>query len=547
MNSTGAMSQREVLRAMSGLLLGMFVAILSSTVVSTSLPVIVADLKGSQTAYTWIITATLLTTAVSTPIWGKLADLFDRKLLIQIALCIFVVASAIAGFSADIAMMIGARALQGVGAGGLMALSQIILADIVSPRERGRYNGLFGGVMALATTGGPLLGGLVTDALNWRWNFFVALPVAVVALFVLQFTLHLPRQPRRHVRIDYWGAVLIAGSISTLLAWLSLAASGQFDWVSAETAVMVVVGLIGAALAIWVESRAAEPIIPLTMFSNRTFTLAVIASGAVGAMMFGTSVFLSQYMQLARGKTPTVSGLLTIPMMLGLFGASIIAGRVISRTGTWKPFVIAGGVGTIAGSTMLGQIDETTAMWEVSVAMFVLGVGIGMLMQNLVLVVQNAMPIHQLGVATSSVAFFRTVGGTVNVSILGSLMAVWVKSSVTDSVGALPAADQAQAGQLFSSGQIPKLSELPDQFVHIIEHAYGTAIGHVFMLTIPLAVITLLAVTLLPNLPLGSKNALQQRAEAGGAADPGEIAEETALAMAGDGLEVDGDAPRESR
>lgn len=518
----GTMTHREVLRAISGLLLGMFVAILSSTVVSTSLPVIVADLKGSQTSYTWVVTATLLTTAVSTPIWGKLADLFDRKPLIQVAIAVFIVASAVAGTSQNMGALIAARAFQGVGAGGLMALSQIILADIISPRERGRYNGLFGAVMSVAMVGGPLAGGVITDGLGWRWNFYVALPIAVLALVVLQLTLHLPHKPRRAAKIDYAGAVLIASSISVLLAWLSLAASKEFGWWSSQTAILVPLGVVLLAAAVIVELRAAEPIIPLTMFTNRTFTLSVVGSFAIGGLLYGSTVFLAQYMQLARGKTPTVSGLLTIPLIVGLFTASIGAGRVISNTGIWKPFMIAGGVASTVGCVLLGLIDEKTAMWELSIAMFVLGFGMGLLMQNLVLVVQNAMDISKLGVATSSVAFFRTVGGTISVSILGSFMAIWVKNSVTSGVKALPdPREQLQAAKVLASGDIPKISQLPQFLGHIVEHAYGTAIAHVFLCTVPMGLVVLAAVLFIPHAELGSKNALQRHTEAKVTAEPG--------------------------
>jgi len=513
----GTMSQRQVLESLSGLLLGMFVSILAGTVVSTSLPLIISDLKGDQSAYTWVVTATLLATTVSTPLWGKFADLFNRKLLIQLALAVFVVGSALAGFSQDTNTLIVFRVLQGLGAGGLAALSQIIMADIISPRDRGKYAGLFGGVMAVGTVGGPLLGGLVTDAFNWRWNFFIALPIAIVAIILLQLTLHLPTHPKRKVHIDYLGAVLIAGGISLLLIWVSLAGK-QFEWASVPSFLMVAGAAVLLILAVVVEFRVKEPIIPLTMFKNRTFTLAVIASISVGVAMFGTAVFLAQYMQLARGATPTQSGLLTIPMMAGLLGASIIFGGIISRTGKWKAIMVTGASLTVAGSLLLGTLRYDTNIVLVGIYMAVLGAGLGMLMQNLVLVVQNSIEVKNLGVATSSVTFFRSLGGTVGVSVLGSILGTLTATSIKDGIAGLDPADQAEAIKVLGTGTIPHIADLSGAIRTVVESAYGSGVGHVFLYSAPLTLLTLVMVLLLPNKPLGTKNAVQLKNEESGSA-----------------------------
>lgn len=506
--SDGTMSHRQVLEALSGLLLGMFVAILAGTVVSTSLPRIIADLKGDQSSYTWVVTATLLATAVSTPIWGKFADLFNRKLLIQLALTIFVVGSALAGFSQDTGTLIGFRVLQGLGAGGLAALSQIIMADIISPRDRGKYAGLFGGVMALGMVGGPLLGGVVTDSLGWRWNFFIALPIAIIAIVLLQMTLHLPKRPKRVIRIDYLGAVLIAGGVSLLLIWATQAGH-QFEWASAESFFMAGGAALLLIAAVIVELKVKEPIIPLGLFKNRTFTLATVASISVGVAMFGTSVFLSQYMQLARGATPTQSGLLTIPMMGGLLIASTVFGSMVSRTGKWKAIIVAGSVLVIAGLLLLGTLQYDTSLVFVGVFMSILGAGLGMLMQNLVLVVQNSIEVKNLGVATSAVTFFRSIGGTVGVSVLGSVLGTAVTTKITDGIGSLSPANQAAAAQALGSGTIPHVSELPTAIRVLVESAYGSGVGTVFLLAAPLAVVTLIMVALLPNATLGRKTAIE--------------------------------------
>ncbi|WP_308470616.1 MDR family MFS transporter [Arthrobacter sp. N199823] len=504
------MTHRQVMQSLTGLLMGMFVSILAGTVVSTSLPVILSDLHGSQTAYTWVVTATLLATTISTPIWGKLADLTNRKLLLQLSLLIFVIASAIAGFSQDTSMLITMRVFQGLGAGGLTALTQIVMADIISPRERGKYMGLFGAVMALGTVGGPLIGGFITDAINWRWNFFVALPFAVIAIILIQKTLRLPVQPKRKVSIDYAGIVLLTAGVSLLLIWVTLAGS-QFDWLSTPSILMVGGAIVALLAFVFVELKSAEPILPLTMFQNRTFTLSVIASISVGVSMFGTSVFLAQYMQLARGANATQSGLMTIPMMAGLLIISTIAGAMISKRGKWKAIMVTGSILQLVGLFALSTIHYDTNFVLVSVYMFILGAGLGMVMQNLVLIVQNAVTPKEIGVASSGVAFFRSLGGTIGVSVLGALMGTKVADLLSSKSSELQAAIAAlgekgkDIGAALASGNIPAVHSLPDSVRVIIESAYGDAVGHVFLVAAPLSILTILAIVFLPNLELSNQ------------------------------------------
>ncbi len=498
------MSPRRVLEALSGLILGMFVSMLASTVVSTSLPVIVHDLDGDQAAFTWVVTATLLTTAISTPIWGKLADLVNRKVLYQLAIAIFVVATAAAGFAQDPGTLIAFRAVQGLGAGGLAALSQVIMADIISPRERGRYMGLFGAVMAVATIGGPLLGGVITDAFGWRWNFFVALPFAIAALLLVQFTLKLPVHERKKTSIDYFGIVLLSVSVSLLLIWVT-GAGKDYEWWSLTTVLMVGGAVLAGILFVIVELRSKEPLIPLSLFRNLTFTLSVIASIATGIAMFGASVFLSQYMQLARGATPTEAGLMTIPMIGGLLVASVGVGALITKYGKWKAYLVVGSISLIAGSFLLSTIHYDTNFALVSLYMFLLGAGVGMTMQNLVLVVQNTAKPQELGVASSGVTFFRSLGGTIGVSVMGAALAASVTDLVAtrkDEIGQAIAGlgDQAQfwADQL-QSGAIPTVSAMPETLRVIFEDIYAQGISHSFLIAVPFAVISLLAIVFLPN------------------------------------------------
>ncbi|GAA1637952.1 MDR family MFS transporter [Microbacterium flavum] len=508
------MTHRQVLEALSGLLLGMFVSMLASTVVSTSLPVIIHDLDGNQTAFTWVVTATLLTTAISTPIWGKLADLTNRKVLFQLAIVIFVLATAAAGFSTSPEMLIAFRAVQGLGAGGLAALSQVLMADIISPRERGRYMGLFGAVMAVATIGGPLLGGVITDAWGWRWNFFVAVPFAVLALILVQATLHVPVRPKKKTSIDYIGIVLLSVAVSMLLIWVTnagTATQGDWsdlannDWWSLNSVLMVGGAILAAVLFIIVELRSKEPLIPLTLFRNRTFTLSVIASIATGIAMFGASVFLSQYMQLARGATPTEAGLMTIPMIGGLLVASIGVGALVTKYGRWKPYLIVGSVLLIAGSSLLSTIHYDTNFLLVSIYMFLLGAGVGMTMQNLVLVVQNTTRPEEIGVASSGVTFFRSLGGTIGVSVMGAALAARVIDLVADrkddiATALMSLGDKAPYwGEQLQSGALPKVSEMPEALRIVFEDIYANGISHSFLIAVPFAVISLLAIVFLPN------------------------------------------------
>ncbi|MEU6076723.1 MDR family MFS transporter [Micromonospora sp. NPDC047074] len=492
------MTHRQTLEALSGLLLVLFVAMLSGTVVSTALPNIIGALNGSQTQYTWVVTATLLTATATTPIWGKLADLFNKKLLVQIAIVVFLVGSVIAGFAQTAGQLIGARAFQGIGVGGLQALVQVAIAAMIPPRERGRYNGYLGGVMAVATVGGPLLGGLIVDTswLGWRWCFFVGVPVAALALVLLQATLRLPTVRRENVKIDYLGATLIAAGVSLLLIWISFV-DDSFAWVSWQSAAMVGGSLVLLALAVWVESRADEPVVPLDLVRQRTTALAILGSLAVGMAMFGGAVFLGQYFQIGRGYSPTEAGLLTIPMMAGVLGSSIIAGRLITKTGKIKPYIVFGAIVLVIGFAMLGTIDHETSLTLVGAAMFIVGVGVGMTMQNLVLAVQNTVSLKDIGAASSTVAFFRSLGGTIGVSVLGAVLARRVTDQITTDLTAagIPASGSSGAGSL-------NLDAMPAVVQQIVRAAYGDATGHIFLISAAIAVVGVIAAILLKPVAL---------------------------------------------
>ncbi len=492
------MSHREVLEALSGLLLGLFVAMLSSTVVSNALPRIVADLEGSESGYTWVVVATLLTMTASTPLWGKLSDLFSKKLLVQSALVIYAIGSLAAGFAPSMGALIGARAVQGLGVGGLTALVQVVIASIVSPRERGRYSGYIGAVFALATVSGPLIGGVIVDSsFGWRGCFFVGLPVAALAFAVLQKTLHV-KTVKREVSIDFLGAALIAGGVSTLLIWVSLAGH-DFAWGSATTAWMVGLGVALLVAAVLVELRAKEPIIPLRLFRDRTTSLATFASVMIGLAMFGATVYLSQYFQIAHAMSPTHAGLMSIAMVGGLLVSSIGTGRIISRTGRWKKFLVGGLVLVIVGLFLLSTIDEKTSLVRVGAFMAVLGLGLGATMQNLVLAVQNNTAQRDMGAASSVVAFFRSMGGSIGVSVLGAALSHQVTTQVASGLAAI-GVDASAAGP--SGAAIPDMSTLPAPVRAVFESAFGDATGHLFLLAAPCAVVALVAVLFIREVPL---------------------------------------------
>jgi EmrB/QacA subfamily drug resistance transporter len=502
----GQMTHRQILEALSGMLLAMFVAFLSSTVVSNALPTIITDLRGTQGQYTWVVTATLLSSTASTPIWGKLADLFSKKLLIQLSIVIFIVGSMLAGSSQTVETLIAWRVLQGLGLGGLQALVQIAMAAMISPRERGRYSGLLGGVMAVATVGGPLLGGLLVDTswLGWRWCFYVGVPFAAVALVLLQRTLHLP-VTKRKVHIDYLGAAFLTAGVSALLIWVTMA-GGSFAWMSAETALFVGGGVLAIVAFVVTELRAKEPIVPLRLFKDRTTTLAIVASMAVGVAMFGSTVFLGQYLQISRGYSPTAAGLLTIPMVGGLLLSSTVSGLLITRTGRWKNFLVAGSILVVAGFAMLSTIDHETDMVLLGVFLFVLGAGIGMTMQNLVLAVQNTVAATDLGAASSAVAFFRSLGGTIGVSVLGAVLSTHVGDLIMKGLAAIPGAAQAAAQSGAGSVGLADFNQAPPAIRTLIRVSYGDATGRIFLISAIVAAVALAAIVFIREIALSTRS-----------------------------------------
>ncbi|MBL3665181.1 MFS transporter [Streptomyces sp. M2CJ-2] len=513
-DSTAPMTHRQILEALSGLLLGMFAAILSSTIVSNALPQIITDLGGGQSAYTWVVTAALLSMTASTPLWGKLADLVSKKALVQLALVVFLLGSVFAGMAQNSGMLIGARVVQGLGAGGLTALAQIIMAAMISPRERGRYSGYLGATFAVATVGGPLVGGVITDTswLGWRWCLYVGVPFALIALVVLQKTLHLP-ETRRKVKVDWAGAFFITAAVSLLLIWVTFA-DDRFAWLSWQTYVMLGGALLLTLVFLFTETKASEPIIPLRLFRNSTITLASVASLFVGIAMFAGTIFFSQYFQLARNESPTMSGVLTIPMIAGLFVSSTVSGLIITRTGRWKAWLVSGGALLTAGLGLLSTIRYDTPYWHIGVSMALMGLGVGMMMQNLVLCTQNQVSPSDLGAASSVVTFFRSLGGAVGVSVLGSVMTTRISHYAEDTIGTLSPQEQAGAAKALGSGELPDMDLLPAGIRTWLESAYGHGIADIFLYVAPIAFLAFLVTLFIKEVPLRTTGALAQAAEA---------------------------------
>ncbi|GAA4013617.1 MFS transporter [Streptomyces marokkonensis] len=473
-----------VLVSIGALLLGMLLAALDQTIVSTALPTIVSDLGGLE-HLSWVVTAYMLAATAATPLWGKLGDQYGRKKLFQTAIGIFLVGSALCGVAQSMSELIAFRALQGLGGGGLMVLSMAIVGDLVSPRERGRYQGLFGAVFGATSVLGPLLGGVFTEHLSWRWVFYINLPVGIVALAVIAAVLHIPRRTTRHV-IDYLGTLLIA-SVATCLVLVASLGGTTWAWGSPQIIGLAVLGVVLAALFVAVERRAAEPVLPLKLFRVRTFTLSAVISFVVGFAMFGAMTYLPTFLQVVRGVSPTMSGVHMLPMVFGLLLSSTVSGQIVSRTGRWKVFPVAGTAVTTLGLLLLHQLDENSATAEMSAYFFVFGLGLGLVMQVLVLIVQNAVAYEDLGVATSGATFFRSIGASFGVAVFGTIFAGRLGDKLAD---AFRGAELPPGVSVDTLKADPRgIGALPPALRPEALSAYASAITDVFLYAAPVALL----------------------------------------------------------
>ncbi|HET6944589.1 MAG TPA: MDR family MFS transporter [Gaiellaceae bacterium] len=473
------------------LMLVILLASLDQTIVATALPTIVGDLGGLQ-HLSWVVTAYLLASTVTGPLYGKLGDLYGRKPTLQVAIVIFLVGSALCGLAQNMPELIAFRALQGLGAGGLLTTSIAVVGDIIPPRDRGRYQGLFGAVFGVSTVIGPLLGGFFVDNLSWRWIFYVNLPVGAVAFAVIGAVFHSRVQRIEHA-IDYLGAALLAGGLSAIVLFTSLGGT-TFAWGSAESVALIVLGVLLLVAFVFAERRAAEPILPLELFRNRIFSTSAAIGFIIGLALFGSVTYLPVFLQIVKGKSPTASGLLLTPLMAGLLVTSIVSGRLISKFGRYRAFPIAGTAVMTVGMVLLSRLDLSSTTAYTSLSMLVLGLGLGAVMQVLVLAVQNAVDYRNMGVATSGSLLFRQVGGSIGIALFGAIFANRLHAEL--------------AAQLPPDAHVPKtlspamVQHLPPRVHEGYVHAVAAALHPVFVVAAVISVFAFLLTLMLREVPL---------------------------------------------
>ena len=497
-----------------GVMLGMFLAALDQTIVSTALPTIVGDLGGAN-HLSWVVTSYLLAATATTPLWGKLGDLFGRKYVFIVCIIIFLIGSALCGISQNMLQLIIFRALQGLGGGGLMVLAMAVIADVVPPRDRGRYQGVIGAVFGVSSVVGPLLGGFLVDNLNWHWVFYVNLPVGVVALFVIATSLK-AKNPDVRPKIDYLGTLLLAAA-STCLVLIASLGGTTWAWNSVEVWACGIGAVVLIAAFILVEQRVDEPVLPLRLFKNRVFTICSAMGFVIGLCMFGALSYIPLYMQVVNGNSPTVSGLRLLPMMAGLLVTSIGTGQLISRTGKYKIYPIIGTALTVLALVLLAQVDDTTSDTTMGLYMLLLGAGLGLVMQVLIIAVQNSADYSDLGTATSGVTYFRSIGGSFGASIFGTVLNNKLNSNITKAQrdGTLSHLFPVQR-VLENPTIVQKASPAERRLLEPFLHIYAVSLQTVYLVAAAIAVVAFLLSLFLREVPLRTANRTAQQGEAAG-------------------------------
>jgi len=501
-DSNGYLSHKQILVVMAGLMVGMFLSALDQSIVGTALPQITSDLGGLN-KLSWVVTAYMLSATASTPLWGKISDLYGRKPLFQLAIVTFLVGSLLAGLSQNIEQLIAFRAIQGLGGGGLMALAMATIGDVIPPRERGRYQGYFAAVFGTSSVLGPVLGGWFADGPGWQWIFFMNIPIGLLALVVTSAALKMPHVRRNH-SIDYLGAAVVVASVSSFLLYTAWAGPDH-GWTSPLGIGLLVAGVVLAVAFVAVENRAAEPIIPMRLFSNSIFSIANIFGFMIGIAMFGSMIFIPVYLQVVNGLSPTKSGLAMVPMVIGIFSTSITAGQLMSRNGRYKIFPILGAAVVIVALVMLSSLTAGSPYWYAALSMYVLGAGLGFTMQVLITVVQNSVDRSDMGVATSSVAFFRQMGGSFGTALFGAILSSRLTVHIAEALQGVPPS-QVPPNVADAANNVQAINALPEPVHSLVTGAFSASLHDVFLSAVPLVAVAFVVALFLKEKPLGTRD-----------------------------------------